>query len=116
MENSLNEVDKALIEASIKGNVEDAKSLLENGANVNAQDDKGWTPLMFAAKSQNVELTKLLMENGADSEIRNEDGYKAIWYTKIASPTMKVIFKGVMEKAKKEKQNNVPPNINDGRY
>ena len=115
MENSLNEVDKALIEASIKGNVEDAKSLLENGANVNAQDDKGWTPLMFAAKSQNVELAKLLMENGADNEIRNDEHNKAIWIAKNG-PVMKVIFEGVMKKARKEKQNNVPPNINDGRY
>ncbi|MBE6463625.1 MAG: ankyrin repeat domain-containing protein [Alphaproteobacteria bacterium] len=116
MENSWKKVDKALIEATIEGNIEEVRSLLENGADVNTQDDKGWTPLMFAAKSQDVEMAKLLMENGADNEIRNEDGYKAIWYTKIASPTMKVIFEGVMKKAKKEKQNNVPPNINDGRY
>ena len=40
-----------------------AKILIENGADVNAKNKSGYTPLHFAKKS---ELAKLLIENGAD--------------------------------------------------
>ena len=107
MENSWKKVDKALIEATIEGNVEEVRSLLENGADVNTQDDKGWTPLMFAAKSQDVEMAKLLMENGADNEIRNDERNKAIWIAKNG-PVMKVIFEGIMKQVKKDEQKTIP--------
>ncbi|PYP89711.1 MAG: ankyrin repeat domain-containing protein [Blastocatellia bacterium AA13] len=58
--------DLALIEAVKNGNSAAVRSSIESGANVNQQDDQGWTPLNFAAGKGNLEIVKLLVENGAD--------------------------------------------------
>ena len=39
---------------------------LESGADVNAGDDQGWTPLNFAAGKGNLAIVKLLIDRGAD--------------------------------------------------
>lgn len=44
-----------------------AKQLLAHGADIDARDDSGWTPLMFSAWSGHVELTHLLMDEGASA-------------------------------------------------
>jgi ankyrin repeat protein len=45
--------------------------LLQGGANVNALDKDGWTPLHAAAHWEQEESCQILGENGADFEIRN---------------------------------------------
>ena len=116
MENSWNKVDEALIEATKEGKVNEVRHLLENGAFVNTRDEDGWTPLMFAAKSDNVEIIDLLMENGADNELRNIDGNKAIWMAKSPKASI-AIFQGIKNQinAKKATKNNTPTFNNDGR-
>lgn len=58
--------------ASISGTVRSdvlirlAQILLANGANVNARDNCGRTPLLFAARHARVELVDYLLKNGAD--------------------------------------------------
>ena len=43
------------------------KTLIENGANVNALDNRKWTPLHYAAsKNENAEVVKILIEKGAN--------------------------------------------------
>ena len=51
-----------------------SKDLLEHGAQVNASQQAGWTPLHQAAASGNVELLKLLLSHGADRRAVSEDG------------------------------------------
>ena len=49
-----------------------AKFMLENGANVNAQDDScKWTPLMTASNDGFVKIAKLLIDYDADPTIGN---------------------------------------------
>src|SRR5215216_5821316 len=55
-----------LIEAVKAENVASAKQLIDSGADVNQQDDQGWTPLNWAAGKGNLEMVNLLVENGAD--------------------------------------------------
>ena len=43
-----------------------AKTLIESGADVNQQDEQGWTPLNFAAGRGDLPMAKLLVEKGAD--------------------------------------------------
>lgn len=46
--------------------------LLENGADINALDAEGNTPLHYAFALGNEEIVKLLIEKGADVRIRNK--------------------------------------------
>jgi ankyrin repeat protein len=39
--------------------------LIANGADIDAKDNKGWTPLQRAKKGYRVEVVKLLLEHGA---------------------------------------------------
>ena len=55
--------DRALIQAARTGNHAAAKQHLASGADVNATDMIGRTPLHYAATK---EITELLIANGAD--------------------------------------------------
>lgn len=44
-----------------------AKQLLAQGADIDARDDAGWTPLMFAAWRGNADLTHLFLDEGASA-------------------------------------------------
>ena len=62
-----------LIMACIDWETRKVKLLLEAGANINASDHEGDTPLHAAIYGSNS-LTQLLVDNGADIEARNLDG------------------------------------------
>src|SRR6056297_1774117 len=49
--------------------VEIAKYLIEQGAELNKQDNDGFTALHYAAKEGHLEVVKLLVEKGADLEV-----------------------------------------------
>jgi ankyrin repeat protein len=52
--------------AAAAGDTRSITSLVENGAEVNATETKGETPLMFAAGFNRVDAVKLLLAKGAD--------------------------------------------------
>lgn len=51
--------------ASMVGNTEIAKFLLDNGADVNARDAEGYSPLVRAKANGNDEIAKMLTDHGA---------------------------------------------------
>jgi len=51
-----------------------AQLLLKHGANANAKDREGNTPLHVAAKKENFYFAEFLMANGADPNIENNEG------------------------------------------
>lgn len=59
--------------------LEIVKLLLANGANVNAIDNDGNTPLHYV---RNVEIAKLLVEAGANINAKNEFGHTSLYYAK----------------------------------
>jgi len=51
-----------------------ARTLLEAGADPNAQQQGGFTPLHQAVHNNNLELTQLLLSHGANPHVSNDDG------------------------------------------
>ncbi|KNE66968.1 hypothetical protein AMAG_11441 [Allomyces macrogynus ATCC 38327] len=57
-----------------------AEWLLKDGADANAADDSGWTPLIIAASVGSAPLVNLLVAHGADVNRQNETGQTALHY------------------------------------
>lgn len=52
------------------GELEMLNLLLDAGADIEARDQKGQTPLLLAAATNNTEVVKVLLDRGADKEAR----------------------------------------------
>ena len=59
--------------AVIGGNLKTIKYLIDNGADVNAVNDFGETPLHWCCKEGNLEITRLLISCGADYTLLDND-------------------------------------------
>lgn len=68
----------ALIETVIFDEWEMFKLLLEEKADVNAQNHSGLTALMYAAESLKVDMLKELLKVGADVNIKDGFGFTAL--------------------------------------
>ena len=61
---------KNLFEAVKSGDLSKAESAIAEGADVNAKDDAGWTPLRYAVKiNNNFAIVQLLLKNEAKVEL-----------------------------------------------
>ncbi len=69
-----------LLLACREGNLEIAKILIDNGANINATDNEGWTPLMRAALAGKKDVVALLMTKDAQAAAVNSVGESAIFH------------------------------------
>lgn len=66
--------------ASSSGSVDVAKLLIDKGADVNAVDNKGTTPLILAVKKNSLAMVRLLLERGADVNLRDKHKKNAMSY------------------------------------
>jgi ankyrin repeat protein len=66
--------DKSIHKAASGGNIEAIKQHLNGGANVDAKDEEGWTPLHFAAWFGHKEIVELLIAEGADVNVKDHKG------------------------------------------
>lgn len=64
------EIDLLLHEAARNGDVDRAKELLINGADVDQANDQGLTPLHWSALSGRSDIAALLLDHGADVNAR----------------------------------------------
>jgi ankyrin repeat protein len=64
--------------AADKGDTLSALKLLSQGADINATNYEGVTPLMFAAQSGHANMVTMLMQHGADAGIKPFNGYTAL--------------------------------------
>jgi len=70
------------------------RRLLEAGADVNLQDSRGVTALMFASLKSDRSLVRLLLENGADPNIGCQDGTSALsWARTNTDPALVSLLK-----------------------
>ena len=60
------------------GHLECAKALLGAGADINKQNNGGWTPLMCAAALHGrIEVVRELLKRGAKKELKDKSGKTA---------------------------------------
>ncbi len=72
------DLDSQLLEAAEDGETEKVKALLESGADVNAKDLIGLTPLMLAASLGYTETVATLLEAGANLEAKDILGHTTL--------------------------------------
>ena len=65
--------DIPLHKAVRDGNIEDVKTLILNGAEINSMDVSNRTPLDWAVCKNQILIAKLLLQNGADVNIIKDD-------------------------------------------
>jgi len=67
--------DQALMQAAIQGDIKGIERLLQQGANINARDDRHKsTPLVIAAHQGNASVARLLLDKGADVNLQDDKG------------------------------------------
>lgn len=70
--------NNALIEASLHGHLAAVRTLLDQGANVDAKGSGGATALMMACWWGHLDVVKLLLDRGANVNAKGPDGYTAL--------------------------------------
>ncbi|CAJ1346511.1 unnamed protein product, partial [Effrenium voratum] len=80
-----------LMMAAHKGDAEEVKGYIKNGANLDAQDSYGWTALRYAVRADQVEAAKALVEGGADLNLGSKSG---------RSPLMSAASNGISDMVK----------------
>ena len=78
-----------LFQAAAKGRIDALLLLLDNGSNINQEQDFQQTALRFAIANNQIEAVKVLIERGADVCYKSfegtyEDDARALGYTQIA--------------------------------
>jgi ankyrin repeat protein len=68
----------ALFNGALDGDIERIQQSIHDGANVNATDKDGQTPLHYAIKHGTPEACSALIENGADMELKDNHGSAAL--------------------------------------
>lgn len=69
----------ALFRATREGNTDMVRSLVSSpGADVNATDERGSTPLLEAARYGHEDITRVLIAAGADLKAKDKDGKTAL--------------------------------------
>jgi ankyrin repeat protein len=85
------------------GNLDEVRSMIESGKNVNEQDEHGVTPLMLAAQNNHPAIVSFLLANGANPSLAEEYGNTALHYAKQCVECAKSIVDkgGIVDAANK---------------
>jgi len=80
---TMRKLGAALIHACDVNDDAEALRLLDAGADPNAEDKDGETPLFYSASNNNVEMIRLLVSRGADANHARRTGDSALTYAAI---------------------------------
>ncbi|HSI02431.1 MAG TPA: ankyrin repeat domain-containing protein [Reyranella sp.] len=75
---AVTEQDRALIDATARNDIEAARRLIANGANVNAQDENRDSAFLLAGADGRLEILTLILAAGADLASTNRYGGTAL--------------------------------------
>jgi len=76
----LSELDKELFQSVFQGKLNEVEVLVGKGADVNATDQKGHTPLIFAATNGHTPVVKFLVGAGSQLDSTDGSGQTALMY------------------------------------
>lgn len=65
--------------AALHGNLEEVKTLIANGADINMQDDGGMTPLQFAMQEKRQLIIEFLLSLNANPNLLDAHGNGSLW-------------------------------------
>jgi len=65
-------LNSELLKAARSRDVEKVKKLIDKGADIEARNEDGWTPLIIASNYGYSEIVRVLIENGADANMKDE--------------------------------------------
>ncbi|KAJ1474209.1 ankyrin repeat-containing domain protein, partial [Baffinella frigidus] len=65
--------DGELISAAGDGKLEEVRTLIRAGADINEKDEFGSTPLHAAARHKHLEVVRILLGAGADKNAKDEE-------------------------------------------
>jgi ankyrin repeat protein len=71
---SQEDLNRELLDAAREGKTSTVKDLLDRGAQVDARDKYGSTPLHRAAIHDHTDIARLLLDRGAEVDARDRDG------------------------------------------
>ena len=74
-------VATCLMIAASNGHLDFCRLLIDKGAQMEAKDSNGNTPLHFAAANGHLEIVRLLCDRGADIEAHDDDGCRSLHYS-----------------------------------
>ena len=84
--------DGSFFRLMVTGTAEEVQSAIRRGADVNARDENGFTPLIGAAMhNPNPEVIELLLDAGADVNARDERGYTPLIVAAMHNPNPEMI-------------------------
>ena len=72
--------------------IDGVNDALQQKGSPNAQDSRGWSPLMAAALLDDVDSAKVLVESGADIYAENANGFTARMWATHANSTKVAAF------------------------
>lgn len=75
--------NKMLLDASWKGEFNNVKLAIKNGADVNIKKKNGFTPLMYATQENHKEIVEHLLYKGASINVQDNLGYTALIWASI---------------------------------
>jgi Ankyrin repeats (3 copies)/Ankyrin repeats (many copies) len=76
-------LNDVLIKAAEQGDINTLKSIIHDGADVNATMDDGMTSLMYASMGGHLEIVRALIAKGADVNAKTNDGVSSLMYASL---------------------------------
>jgi ankyrin repeat protein len=102
---SAGDLDKGFARAVAEGDIQLLKTLIDQGADVNAKNKEGETALMVASLEGRLDVAKLLVEKGADVNAKDSVGANALHYAAMGGSLDVIkylVMKGADAQAKTE--------------
>src|SRR3990167_5260424 len=92
------------------GDVRWGKLLIAHGADANAEDSDGWTPMHYAEYCGHAEAVKFLIAHGADANAKNNNGMTPLHHAACRGHAEAVkILETAIAKTKGKNNNGMTP-------